>query len=279
MFRTSNPAMTHQDAFRPAQTWGDLAARGVRVPEGSAAVARPGHMTISGTVNKSFFVLALCVAAAVVSWTVAINQEGMWPAILTFGGLIAGLISSLVWIFAPRTSPVMVPVYASFEGLFVGGISAFYAQRFAQESEVLNTALVLNAGLLSFGIFGGLLAGYATRVIRPGPWFRKAVVTAMFGVIIYGLIAFLGALLVPSMAPLASVYDPSNGGLISIGFSLFLVALASANFVLDFEFIESGVANKAPKHLEWYAAGGLLVTLVWLYLELLRLLAKIQSRD
>lgn len=279
MFRTSNPAMKHQNAFRPAQTWGDLESRGIGVSPASPAAARADHMTISGTVNKSLFALALCVTTAVVSWTVAVNQDGMWPAILTFGGLIAGLISSLVWIFAPRTSPVMVPVYAAFEGLFVGGISAFYAQRFSQQSDMLNTALVLNAGLLSFGIFGGLLAGYATRVIRPGPWFRKAVITAMFGVIIYGLIAFLGAMLVPSMAPLASVYNPSNGGWISIGFSLFLVALASANFVLDFEFIESGVANKAPKHLEWYAAGGLLVTLVWLYLELLRLLAKIQSRD
>jgi uncharacterized YccA/Bax inhibitor family protein len=128
--------------------------------------------------------------------------------------------------------------------------------------------------LLTFGILGGLLVGYSTKVLRPGPVFRNIVITGTIGVCCYGLIAVIAAMF--GSFSLASVYSPSNGGLISIGFSLLLVGLASGNLVLDFEFINQGVRNQAPRHMEWYGAFGLLVSLVWLYLEVLRLLAKLR---
>lgn len=307
MFRTSNPAF-RQDAFAPAQSWDDLKSQGRidaipgagRTPEAqavaearaeSASRTRPAHMTIHGVVQRTWLLLALCVITSVFAWNITTAAEPIIsPLVLLLGGVIGGLITGLICSFAPRTAPFTAPIYAIFEGAFLGSLSAFYAMRFARPEIdaatgvaadgsplALNTGLVMNAALLTFGILGGLLLGYSTGVIRPGPWFRKAVVTATFGVLVYILIA-IGASFFGSFS-LLSVYDPSNGGLISIGFSLLLIGIASANFVLDFEFVENGVRNKAPRYYEWYAGFGILVTMVWLYVELLRLLSKLQSRD
>jgi uncharacterized YccA/Bax inhibitor family protein len=152
-----------------------------------------------------------------------------------------------------------------------------YAARFAKEGGALNTEMVFNAALLTFGILGGLLTGYSVGVIRPGPWFRNAVVAGTIGVCLYGLVAMVASFF--GSFSLASVYDPTNGGMISIGFSLLVVGLASANLVLDFESIEMGAKHRAPRYMEWYGAFGLMVTLVWLYLEILRLLGKLRSND
>ena len=178
-----------------------------------------------------------------------------------------------------RTAPVAAPAYALFQGLFVGGISAVYAIRFARPaaddgSMQLNTGLVFNAALLTFGILGGMLLGYKTGLIRSGPVFRKVVVAATLGACLYAVVALIAAMF--GSFSLASVYDPSNGGLISVGFSVLLVGIASANLILDFEVVEVGVTNRSPRAMEWYAGFGLLVTLVWLYLEMLRLLAKLR---
>lgn len=290
MFRTSNPVFSQNNAFAPAQSWDDLDAQGrgsgfptMKSPERPAA---PGTMTVQGTVNKTFFLLAICVTTATFAWAQFVSDQPLVnPMILMFGGAILGLITCLVCVFAPKTSPITAPAYAAFEGLFLGGISAMYAMRFANAGPSistsvsasggsLNTALVFNAMLLTFGILGGLLLGYTTKIIRPGPVFKNVIVAGTLGVCVYGLIAF-GASLFGSFS-LASVYDPSNGGLISIGFSLLLVALASGNLVLDFDFIHDGVRNRAPRYMEWYGAFGLMVSLVWLYIEVLRLLAKLR---
>lgn len=301
MFRTSNPAF-RQNAFAPAQTWDDASpqARGRQSPSPSlspeekaqaVARARPDHMTIHGVVQRTWFLLALCVITSVFAWNITTAAEPIVsPLLLLFGGAIGGLITGLICSFAPRTAPFTAPIYAIFEGGLLGSLSAFYAARFARPAIdaatgvaetgsplALNTGLVMNAALLTFGILGGLLLGYSTGVIRPGPWFRKAVVTATFGVVVYIGIAWIASMF--GSFSLLSVYDPSNGGLISIGFSLLLVGIASANFVLDFEFVENGVRNKAPRYYEWYAGFGILVTMIWLYVELLRLLSKLQSRD
>jgi uncharacterized YccA/Bax inhibitor family protein len=307
MFRTSNPAF-RQDAFAPAQTWDDLRSQGridqvpgAELSPESAAVAsaraeaaaraRPDHMTIAGVVHRTWFLLAICVITSVFAWNITTAAEPLVsPIVLLLGGAIGGLITGLICSFAPRTAPFTAPIYALFEGALLGSLSAFYAMRFARPEidaatgvaaegspVALNTGLVMNAALLTFGILGGLLLGYSTGVIRPGPWFRKAVVTATFGVVVYIGIAVIAGLF--GSFSLLSVYDPSNGGLISIGFSLLLVGIASANFVLDFEFVENGVRNKAPRYYEWYAGFGILVTMIWLYVELLRLLSKLQSRD
>lgn len=290
MFRTSNPAFRN-DAYAPAQTWDDLKDQGringVPGADGpgatsASAAAHPGVMTVQGAVNKTFFLLAICVGTSLVGWNAALHSH--WGGLVTIGGGLGGLVLALVCIFKPKTSPVTAPLYAAAEGLFVGGISAVYAMGFAgratahpEPTTMLNTNLVLNAGLLTFGILGGMLVAYTTKLFRPGPWFGRAVVTGMVGVCVYGLIAFGATLFGASR--LWSVYDPTNGGVVSIGFSVLLVALAASNLVLDFEVIENGARNGAPRYMEWYSAFGLMLTLVWLYLEVLRLLSKLRSRD
>lgn len=285
MFRSSNPAFTHNQAFTPAQSWDDLESqgRGTGFPQMEKVVrpAAPGTMTIQGTVNKTFFLLALAVTTAVFTWAQFVSPDPMVnPRALLLVGLFGGLIAGLVCCFAPRTAPITAPIYALLEGCFLGGISAYYAMRFAPQPTAggsgiaLNTAMVFNAMLLTFGICGGLLIGYTTRLIRPGPIFKNIVITGTLGVCVYALIAMVAAMF--GSFSLASVYDPSNGGMISVGFSLLLVALASGNLVLDFQFIHDGVRNRAPRHMEWYGAYGLMVTLVWLYIEVLRLLAKLR---
>lgn len=292
MFRTSNPAWRNE-AFQPAQTWGDLERQGRAhaVPGASAekdAVEsvraaqgdRSKSMSVQGVVNKTSFLLFLCVCTAMVGWNLTTSADPVVnPGLVLIGGMIGGLITGLVCCFAPRTAPVTAPLYALFQGFFVGGVSAFYAIRFADKAAAdgsvqLNTALIFNAALLTFGILGGMLLGYKTGLIRSGPVFRRVVVTATLGALLYGAVAMIAALF--GSFSLASVYDPSNGGLISIGFSVLLVGIASANLVLDFDMVEVGVKNGAPRSMEWYAGFGLLVTLIWLYLEVLRLLAKLR---
>lgn len=292
MFRSSNPAFTHNNAFAPAQTWDDLNAQGRAgdVP-GYTKPVRPAPsttMTVQGTVNKTFFLLALAVTTAVFTWSQFLSADPMIsPRLLLLVGAFGGFIAGLVCCFAPKTAPIAAPAYALLEGCFLGGISAYYAMRFGGPSlhagggtggspVALNTGLIFNAMLLTFGILGGLLVGYTTKIIRPGPIFRNIVLTGTLGVCVYGLIAMVAAMC--GSFSLASVYDPANGGMLSIGFSLLLVALASGNLVMDFEFINQGVQNRAPRRMEWYGAFGLMVSLVWLYLEVLRLLAKLQKR-
>lgn len=288
--RTANPAFK-KDEFQPAQTWNDVYGSGsTQHASGKAIAGSPKHMTIAGTVTKTSLLLTMCVATAMVAWNLSVPEivsvpEGtaviagkFSPMLFTAGGAIVGLVFALICSFAPKTAPVTAPAYALSEGFFVGGISTLYATRYATADGMLNTGLVLNAGVLTFGILGGLLAGYGFGIIRPGPVFKKIVITATLGLCLYTILALVLGMtgLMPSMM---EIYNPSNGGLFSIGFSLFVVALASSNLVLDFDFIEQGARNQAPKHMEWYGGFGLLVTLVWLYVEILRLLAKIQSRD
>lgn len=274
--RTSNPAFKKSE-FQPAQSWDDVYGSGNTPASATARPAPSNHMTINGTVVKTGLLLSMCVATAMVGWNLIVNETAN-AMLVTFGGAGLGLVFALICSFFPKTSPVTAPAYALSQGFFVGGISALYASMFATENDQLNTGLILNAGVLTFGILGGLLAGYGFGIIRPGPVFKKIVITATLGLVAYFLLALVLGI-TGVMPSLMSVYDPSNGGLISIGFSLFVVGLASANLVLDFDFIEQGARNKAPKYMEWYGGFGLLVTLIWLYLEVLRLLAKLQSRE
>jgi len=287
--RTSNPAFKKSE-FQPAQSWDDVYGSSNAPASATAKPASINHMTINGTVVKTGLLLSMCVATAMVAWNIsapsfvetatgtAMVAGQVSPFAVTIGGAIVGLVFALICSFMPKTAPVTAPAYALSQGFFVGGISTLYATMFASPEGQLNTGLILNAAVLTFGILGGLLAGYGFGIIRPGPVFKKIIITATLGLLAYIVLALVLGItgLMPS---LLSVYDPSNGGLVSIGFSLFVVGLASANLVLDFDFIEQGARNKAPKYMEWYGGFGLLVTLVWLYLEVLRLLAKIQSRD
>ena len=173
----------------------------------------------------------------------------------------------MITIFKKEWSPVTVPVYAVLEGLALGGISSVYAHEY--------TGIVQQAIFLTFGIFATLLFAYKTKVIKPTENFKLGVFAATGGIAIVYLASFIMSMFGSGM----SIMSPDNSSWMSIGFSLFVVVIASLNLVMDFDYIEDAVDNGAPKYMEWYGAFGLLVTLVWLYLEILKLLAKLSGRD
>lgn len=236
----------------------------------SGHVMRAGQqaMSLNGTVNKTGLLLLLAVLTAAFSWHASLDANGIpLPAakLYLLGGAIGGFILAMVTIFKQQWAPVTAPLYALVEGLFLGAISALYEARF--------DGIVLQAVILTFGTLLALLAAYRSGLIKATENFKLGVVAATGGIaLIYLATIVLG---------LFGVNIPyiHDSGLIGIGFSLFVVVIAALNLVLDFDFIESGVDNGAPKYMEWYAAFGLMVTLVWLYLEFLRLLSKLQSRD
>tara|TARA_B110000967_G_scaffold11205_1_gene10983 strand:- start:124 stop:744 length:621 start_codon:yes stop_codon:yes gene_type:complete len=183
-------------------------------------------------------------------------------------GFIGGFILAIVTIFKKEWSPITVPIYAVLEGLALGGVSKMYADAF-------EPGIVPQAIMLTLGILFALLFAYKSKIIQATENFKLGVFAATAGIGIVYLVSFLMSLFGGGGLP---VMDPTNASMLSIGFSLFVVVIASLNLVMDFDFIEQGAANGAPKYMEWYGAFGLLVTLIWLYLEILRLLAKLSSR-
>ena len=232
---------------------------------GLRAAAGEPAMSLQGTATKSFVLVLLTVFAASFTWNaVASGNVGILMPATMVGG-IGGFIVALITVFKPKASPYTAPIYAVLEGLLLGGVSALYNARFA--------GLPAQAVALTFGVFIALLIVYRTGLIKATENFRLGVVAATGGIMIMYLLSFVLGFFGITMPYL---HDSSP---LSIGISLVIVVVAALNLVLDFDFIERGVANRAPKFLEWYAAFGLLVTLVWLYLEMLRLLSKLQSRS
>ena len=217
------------------------------------------RMTLEGTINKTIIALLLLFFSASYSFSTA-NVSFVWF------GFIAGFILALVTIFKKHLAPYTVPLYAIFEGLALGGVSYIYASMY--------TGIVQQAIFLTFGIFGSLLFAYKTRIIKPTENFKLGLFAATGGIFVVYLISFIMSFFGSGL----SIMNPQNSSLMSIGFSLFVVVIASLNLVLDFDFIEEASEQGAPKYMEWYGVFGLLVTLVWLYLEILRLLAKLNSR-
>ncbi len=218
------------------------------------------RMTLEGTVNKTIIALTLLLFSASYTYSSA-NTNLIWL------GFIVGFILAIVTIFKKELAPYTVPAYAVFEGLALGGISYIYASMY--------TGIVQQAIFLTFGIFGSLLFAYKTKIIKPTENFKLGIFAATGGIFLVYLISFIMSFFGSGL----SIMNPMNSSLMSIGFSLFVVVIASLNLVLDFDFIEEASEQGAPKYMEWYGAFGLLVTLIWLYLEILRLLAKLQSRD
>jgi uncharacterized YccA/Bax inhibitor family protein len=221
-------------------------------------------MTVEGTVVKTSVLLTLLVIAAGFTWIPAATNPALAQG-MAMAGALAGLVFAFITIFRPTAAPFTAPLYAVCEGLFVGGISAAFEARFP--------GIVVQAVLLTFGTLGALLMAYTSGLIRATENFKLGVVSATGAIFLVYLVSFVGNFFgwnVPFI---------HDSGLFGIAFSGFVVVIAALNLVLDFDFIESGAAHGAPKHMEWYGAFGLLVTLVWLYIEILRLLAKLQSRD
>ena len=217
------------------------------------------RMTLEGTVNKTIIALLLLFFSASYSF----NSGGVQFVWL---GFIVGFILALVTIFKKHWAPYTVPLYAIFEGLALGGISFIYASMY--------TGIVQQAVFLTFGIFGSLLFAYKTRIIKPTENFKLGLFAATGGIFLVYLISMIMSFFGTGLP----IMNPQNASLMSIGFSLFVVVIASLNLVLDFDFIEEASEQGAPKYMEWYGVFGLLVTLIWLYLEILRLLAKLNSR-
>jgi uncharacterized YccA/Bax inhibitor family protein len=224
-----------------------------------------GTMTIQGTVNKTAILLILVTLSASYTWHMYYSGQGDMLMPWTFGGASAGFVFAMVTIYKKEWSPVTAPIYAICEGLFIGGLSSVLDAKYP--------GIALQAVMLTFGTLAALLGAYKTGLIKATDNFKRGVIAATGGIALLYFVTIVMSFF--SIHVLPSIY---GNGPIGIGFSIFVVVIAAMNLVIDFDFIEQGAQLGAPKYLEWYGAFGLLVTLVWLYLEILRLLAKLNSR-
>lgn len=224
-------------------------------------------MTVRGTLNKLGFMLVLLTASAVFSWGNFYNNSE-YAAAFTWGGAIGGVILCLVMMFKQNLSGYLAPAYAICEGLFIGGISAMYNYAFAASMP----NIITNAVGLTLGTALAMFFLYRFQIIKATEKFKSIIITATAGIAIFYVIVFICRLLGTQVG---FMHDSS---LLGIGISLFVVAIAALNLILDFDMIEKGAQVGAPKYMEWYGAFGLLVTLVWLYLEILRLLSRFSKR-
>lgn len=246
--RTSNPALSDKTFVRFAE----VGAPSTRT------------MTLTGVVNRAAFLLLLLVSAASVTWSKVMNGDPALLLPLAAGGLIGGFVLSLITIFKKEWSPFTSPLYALAEGLFIGAVSAIFEMRYP--------GIVIQAVGCTFGTLFCLLAAYRSGLIKATENFKLGVVAATGGIALLYFVSMMLRMFTSIQIPFIH-----EGGLLGIGFSVFVVIIAALNLVLDFDFIESGVEAGAPKYMEWYSAFGLMLTLVWLYLEILRLLAKLNS--
>jgi len=215
-------------------------------------------MTIQGTVNKTGLALLLLIASATLTWNSPEASGLIWV------GALGGFIVALITIFNKTAAPYTVPVYAVLEGLFLGGISRIF--------ESMYPGIVQQAVFLTFGTLGALLLAYRSGLIKATENFKLGVTAATGGIAFVYLVSIVMGFFGIHFSMIHS------SGPMGILFSAFVVVIAALNLVMDFDFIEEGAENGAPKYMEWYGAFGLLVTLIWLYLEILRLLAKLRRR-
>jgi len=245
LFKTSNPAL-NEKTF-----------------EGRVAVAGEA-MTLQGTVNKTGVLLLCVVITSAWTWGIAHSQAPEAALPWMMGGLIGGLVFALVTIFKKEWSPITAPVYALCEGLVLGGISALLERSYP--------GIAIQAMGLTFGVTAVMLMLYRTGILRATPKFTVGVVAATGGIfVVYMVDLVLG--IFGRHVPLLN-----SSGPLGIGVSAVIVIIAALNLILDFDFVETGVHARAPKYMEWYGAFGIMVTLVWMYMEILRLLSKMRQR-
>jgi uncharacterized YccA/Bax inhibitor family protein len=253
LIKTSNPALG-ADTFR-----------NVAGSQYGGTIDASARMTLSGTVNKTAILLICALATAAWTWNDFLQSRDISDVTgRLMIGSIGGLIFAFVTIFKKEWSAITAPIYALLEGLVLGGLSAMFEMRYP--------GIAIEAVSLTFGTLFVLLFLYRTGIIRVTQKFRLGIVAATGGIMLFYfaemLLGFFGI----------HFMTINGAGPIGILFSLVIVGVAALNLVLDFDFIEQGVTFGAPKYMEWYGAFGIMVTLVWLYLEMLRLLSKINSR-
>jgi uncharacterized YccA/Bax inhibitor family protein len=220
-------------------------------------------MTVQGTVGKTFVLLAILMATAAWSWSAATGQTLGYG--LLAGAGIGGFIVAMITMFKPTVAPWTAPLYAALEGVLLGAISQVVEQRYGG-------GIALQAVTLTCGVMFIMLFVYATRIIRVTDKLKMGIVVATSALCMFYMISMLLSFFGVGVPLLFSATK------FGIGFSLFVVGLAAFNLLLDFDFIEKASATSAPKYMEWYGAFGLMVTLIWLYLEILRLLMKLAAQ-
>ena len=261
--RTSNPVLNER-TFTQDTRRAELLSRGLGPGSGMPAAPVPGTMTIGGTIAKCLFLLGILVVAAAFIWNRFIQGGVQVTVPYLLAGCIGGLILALITTFAPRCAPWTSPIYAACEGLVLGALSAMLEARYK--------GIVITAVAVTFGVFLAMLLAYTSRVLRATPKFTMGMIIAMSGLLLVTVVGWLAG---PLFGRTLSIY---GAGPVGIGFSIAVTILAALNLILDFEIIKQGAESGAPKYMEWYGAFGLLVTLVWLYIEVLRLLVKLRGR-
>jgi uncharacterized YccA/Bax inhibitor family protein len=247
LMRTSNPTLNDQ-VFRAER----------------AAFGQT--MTVQGAVNKTGILLLCAIATAAWTWNMALHSDSPQAVMpLVLGGSIGGLVVALVTVFKKQWAMFTAPLYALLEGLVLGAVSAIFEARYP--------GIAVEAVGLTFGTMLVLLLAYSTGMIRVSDKFRMGVVAATGGIAVFYLLTWILGFF--HIQLFASVY---GAGTIGIAFSVFVVIVAALNLVLDFDLVERGAAYGAPKYMEWYSAFALMVTLIWMYFEILRLLSKLRDR-
>lgn len=249
--RSSNPALS-ESVFRNFESYGDSTV-----------------MTVTGTATKTMIAVALALATAL--WTWDQFEKGNPIQGYMIGGLIVGLVASLATMFKPTWAGITTPIYALAEGCFLGGISAIIQTSLAQRG--INQPIAFQACALTFGVLAVMMTVYQTGLIKVTDKLRMGVVAATGAI---GLL-YLASIVMSFFG--MQIPFIHGSGMLGIGFSVFVVGLAAFNLLLDFDLIDRMAANRAPKYMEWYGAFALMVTLVWLYIEILRLLSKLNRRD
>lgn len=282
--RSGNPALRPELFDRPvnAPNWADLATDSNSSGKVDAS-AREGTMTVTGTAMKTGFLIAICAASAVWAWghflpavtggTVSAGRAN--PAAIMpwfFGTMIAGLVLSLIGCFAPRSTIIVGPLYAAVQGIFLSLLSMFVSIQFLKGVDL---GLIFQAITLTFAIGLAGVGAFALGLIRIGGMVSKIMSVAMIGLVLYAL----ALLLSNGFFNLGLPNLWSSASPMGIAFSGFVVILAAFNLIEDIQMVDEGVQNGAPKHMEWYSAFALTVTLLWLYIEVLRLLAKLRSNN
>ena len=252
LFKSSNPALT-ENKFK------------VTVLDG---VYNADAMTLKGTLNKFGFLVLIVVATSFYSWKEAAEGGNVMP--MMWGGILGGLGVAILLTFKKEWAMYLAPVYAFLQGLFIGSISALYSAAFAKVAP----NLVMNAVGLTLAVSVGMYFLYSFRIIKATQKFKSIIISATVGIMLFYVMVMVMRMF--GMGGMAFLHE---GSLIGIGFSLFVVSIAALNLIIDFDMIEKGSEMGAPKYMEWYGAFGLLVTIVWLYIEMLRLLSKLSSRN
>jgi uncharacterized YccA/Bax inhibitor family protein len=231
----------------------------------AGAIPTGETMTIQGTVNKTGLLLLFVVVTAAWTWGLAHSENPDAANYWMIGGAIGGFVVALVTIFKKEWSPISAPIYALLEGLFLGGISAIFEKSYR--------GIAMQAISLTFGVLFVLLLAYKMRIVQATRGFKLGVIAATGGIAIVYLVNMVMSLFFHTQMSFLNAPTP-----LGIGISLFVVIIASLNLIIDFDMIETGARMGAPKYMEWYGAFGLMVTLIWLYMEMLRLLSKVRRR-